>query len=231
MSALASVLRHLALLLVSYLLGSLSFAYLAVRLATGQDLRRLGTGNLGARNAARLLGVPGFAFVFLADAGKAWFAVTFADRWLGGDLATLVAAAGVLVGHSYSLFLGFAGGKGLASAVGILFALSPAVLAVMLLLALTMLLVTRNVYLAPTLAALFFPLVSWLFWHSRVWTGLGLFLVALILWRHRRNLEAWWRQRRGQERLGSAARAPVTPDTSSPAAGGRPARVGTEDPQ
>lgn len=196
MSGVSVVLTYSSLLFGSYVLGSISFAYLAVRLLRRQDLREAGTGNLGARNAARLLGWPGFAFVFLGDAGKGWLAVSLAKRWPGGDLATLTAAAGVLLGHSYSLFLRFSGGKGLASAVGILLALSPAVTLVMLLLAALFLALTRNLYLAPTLAALFFPAVAWHFWRSPVWTVLGVLLVALILWRHRRNLRDWLVERR-----------------------------------
>ncbi|MDI6871555.1 MAG: glycerol-3-phosphate acyltransferase [Bacillota bacterium] len=179
---------YLGVFVLSYLIGSVSFSYLAVYLVRRRDLRRLGTGNLGARNAGRLLGWPGFVLVLLGDAGKGFLAVRLAQGWLGTDLASVVAASGVLLGHSYSLFLGFSGGKGLASAVGILLALSPAVLLVMLLLAGLFLLLTRNLYLAPTLAALFFPAVAWLFWHSRVWAGFGILLVALILWRHRHNL-------------------------------------------
>ncbi len=197
MSAGAHLWPYLGLLAVSYLLGSVSFSYFSVALLRHQDLRRLGTGNLGARNAARLLGWPGFVLVFLGDAGKGFLAVRLAQAWLGTDLSTVTAAGGVLLGHSYSLFLGFSGGKGLASAVGILFALSPAVLLVMLLLAGLFLLLTRNLYLAPTLAALFFPLVAWLFWRSRIWTGLGVLLVLLILWRHRHNLADWAKDKGG----------------------------------
>lgn len=195
----AAVLPYLLLLAVSYLIGSVSFAYLAVTLFRRQDLRRLGTGNLGARNAARVLGVPGFILVFLGDAAKAYLAVRLAQSWSAGDLAALTAAAGVLLGHSYSLFLGFAGGKGLACAAGILFALSPLVLLVMLIIAGIFLLVTRSSYLAATLATGSFPLVSWLFWRSSVWTGLGLLLVALIIWRHRRNLADWLAARRASQ--------------------------------
>lgn len=187
--------RYPVLFVLSYLLGSISFAYLSVALIRREDLRQSGTGNLGATNAARRLGWAGFVLVFLGDAGKAYLAERLALRWPGGDLATLTAAAGVLVGHSYSPFLGFSGGKGLACAVGTLFALSPVVLLVMLLLAAVFLLATRDLHLAPALAALFFPPVAWLFWRSPLWTGLSLPLVALILWRHRHNLAAWFTRR------------------------------------
>lgn len=191
---------YAALLGLSYLAGSLPFAYLAVRLLAGEDLRRLGTGNLGARNAGRLLGWPGFLLVFLLDAGKGFLAVRLAQVWLATDWATLLALVGVLLGHSYSVFLGFSGGKGLASAVGALLALSPPLTLALLLLAGLFLALTRNPYLAAVLAAVAFPPLARQFLGSPFWTGAGLLPVGLILWRHRRNLGDWFRQRRERHR-------------------------------
>ncbi|MGE5509175.1 MAG: glycerol-3-phosphate acyltransferase [Chitinophagales bacterium] len=182
---------YLALFLVAYLLGSVSFSYLAVRLLRREDLRALGSGNLGALNAARRLGKAGFLLVFLGDAGKAYLAVEVGRRWLGTDLALMVAAGGALVGHAYSLFLGFSGGKGLASAVGILLAWSPPALLAVALLALVFLAVTRDYHVAPALAAVCFPALAWLFWHSARWVIAGALLAALIVWRHRRSLASW----------------------------------------
>lgn len=189
-------LRYLSLCAFAYLLGSVSFAYLAVRLFRREDLRALGSGNLGALNASRRLGKAGFLFVFLGDAAKAYLAVEVAQRWIGTDLALLLGAGGVLLGHTYSLFLRFAGGKGLACAVGILLAWSPQVLLVMALLALLFLALTRDYHVAPALAAACFPAIAAAYWRSPLWAGAGVLLAGLIIWRHRQSLAAWLARRR-----------------------------------
>jgi glycerol-3-phosphate acyltransferase PlsY len=196
MNALGLTARYAGLFLAAYLLGSISFSYLAVRFLRHEDLRSHGSGNLGALNAARRLGKAGFLLVFLGDAAKAYLAVEVGRRWLGTDLALLVAAAGALVGHSYSLFLGFSGGKGLASAVGVLLAWWPPALLQMALLALAFLALTRDYHVAPALAAACFPALAWLHWRSPLWVTAGALLAALIVWRHRSSLASWVRHRR-----------------------------------
>jgi glycerol-3-phosphate acyltransferase PlsY len=115
----------ITLLLGFFAVGSIPFSYLAVRLRTGSDLRRLGSGNPGATNALRAAG-PSVALVgLILDIGKG-----FVPVWLGrsADLPDEILAAGVLacvLGHVFSPFLGFCGGKGVATGFGALSALNP----------------------------------------------------------------------------------------------------------
>ena len=111
-----------------FLIGAVPFAWLAVRLLKGIDVRTVGSGNAGATNASRAftgkwrrLGV--FLLIYLLDAGKGFAAVVVAQRYLAAAAAPVLAAAAAVLGHVFSPFLGFRGGKGVATATGALLAL------------------------------------------------------------------------------------------------------------
>ena len=115
----------------AFLLGAIPFALLLVRFLAGVDLRKVGSGNLGATNASRAFGsrtgVVIFALVYLLDAGKGFVPTWFGPGLVGVEgstVAVLMGAAAVL-GHCYSPFLGFRGGKGVATATGVFIALNP----------------------------------------------------------------------------------------------------------
>src|SRR5262245_2432431 len=115
----------LALLFVvvaGYLLGSIPSGYLLGRWLAGVDLRQYGSGSTGATNTMRVLGARGFALTFLADAAKAAAASLLARALLGDALgpatAECLAAIAAIVGHNWSVFIGFAGGRGVACSVG-----------------------------------------------------------------------------------------------------------------
>ncbi len=116
------------LLIICYLVGSVPTAYLLVKKLKGVDIRTVGSGNVGATNAARILGKWGFAAVFSADMLKGFIPV-----WVTGMLypdVVLIAAVLVVLGHTYTVFLNFKGGKGVATAVGVFLALAPVPLGV-----------------------------------------------------------------------------------------------------
>jgi acyl-phosphate glycerol 3-phosphate acyltransferase len=113
---------------VAYLIGSLPTAYLLVKKITGQDIRQIGSGNIGAMNTARALkekskklAVIGFLVVLIVDMAKGVFSVFFAQFFLPlNPLALIIAGFFVILGHNYSIFLKFAGGRGAACLIGIL---------------------------------------------------------------------------------------------------------------
>jgi glycerol-3-phosphate acyltransferase PlsY len=126
--------------LLAFLLGALPFALLVVRVLKGVDVRTVGSGNVGATNASRAFASKGgrlgaFLGIYLLDAGKGFVPALLAQRWLEGDpqlTGVLVGAAAVL-GHVFTPFLGFRGGKGVATATGVLLALDWQVTAIALL--------------------------------------------------------------------------------------------------
>ena len=138
----------LAAAVLGYLVGSIPFGLLLTRLAGLGDIRQIGSGNIGATNVLRTGSKSAAALTLLLDLAKGWAAVIVAKSW-GAD-AALVAAVGVIVGHMYPIWLGFRGGKGAATALGVLLALAwPVALAAAL-----VWLVTALIFRYSSLAAL-----------------------------------------------------------------------------
>lgn len=179
---------------LAYLLGSIPFGYLLVRIFRKQDIRATGSGNIGATNVARS-GAKGLGLATLAlDLGKAWLAVFLAQR-LGASLPNpydLAVAAGIaaILGHVFPVWLGFRGGKGVASGLGVFLALTwPSALAILAVF-LVVFFLTRFVSLASIVAAAAFPLFGFHFVALRtpiVITGF-LFIPLLIIVKHHQNI-------------------------------------------
>ena len=205
----------------AYLLGSIPWSYLIVKLAKGRDVRTVGSGNAGATNVMRAAGKAAGAAALVLDCGKGIAAVAVA-RGLGASSAVVGgAAAAVVIGHVFPVFLGFRGGKGVATAGGALGALEPGVLAAAIVVFVLVVAWKRIISLGSITAAAAFPLLlvggAWLGWLRPPGAGpvaASCVIVALILVRHRANLD---RLRRGVEpRLGERRRgqrqAVATPD-------------------
>ncbi len=125
------VIKVVVAAVVAYLIGSIPTGYLIVKSATGQDIRQVGSGSTGATNVKRVMGKKWFFIVLLLDALKGAIPVMIANfvpyLHSNSGLTAVVAAACVLLGHSKSIYLGFTGGKSVASGVGTILALSPTV--------------------------------------------------------------------------------------------------------
>lgn len=190
--------RDVLALLVSYLVGSISFAYLAGRFKR-MDLRRHGSGNLGATNVLRTLGAPWAAAVLALDAAKGVAAVLLVPRLLGAQADGWPLACGVaaIVGHVWPVFLGFRGGKGVATAAGAFGALAPVPLLAATLAFGLVLLVTRYMSLGSLAGATVLPVGVLLLRGVRdplLWVSVG--VAGFVFWTHRANLD---RLRRGVE--------------------------------
>jgi glycerol-3-phosphate acyltransferase PlsY len=188
-----------ALVMVAFLVGAVPFAYLAVRVGLGVDIREHGSGNPGATNAARL--VPAgwrllvFLGIFLLDAGKGVVAAgvlpDLAARILPSahqPAAAPLAGLAAVLGHSFSPFLGFRGGKGVATTLGVLLALEPVATAAALLVFLAVYAWTRVVAAGSLAVAVALPLLVLLRRAEPAVTGLAITLGLLILLRHRDNI-------------------------------------------
>jgi len=151
------VTRELALL-AAYLLGSVPFAYLAVRLAGRGDVRTIGSGNVGATNTLRAAGWKVALLVAVLDVGKGVAAVLLMGQVTGSPGWAAAAGVAAVVGHCFPVWLGFVGGKGVATAVGAFVVLAPAACAVVAAVWLFVLGVWRYVSLASVSAAAAFPL-------------------------------------------------------------------------
>src|SRR5271154_2161991 len=176
---------------LAYLLGSIPFGYLLVRIFLKQDIREQGSGNIGATNVARS-GAKGLGLAtLLFDLGKAYLAVLIARHLAPGMYDVQVAAAvAAVVGHVFPVWLGFRGGKGVASALGVFLALSwPWGLGILLVFAVVFAL-TRYVSLASIVGAASFPFFGFHFVALRtpmVVFGF-LFIPLLVIVKHRENI-------------------------------------------
>lgn len=176
--------------LTAFFLGSLPFGHW-LALVRGVDLRNQGSGNTGATNVGRVLGKKWGIFVFLLDLGKGWIAVALAKS-VGNLPETWSVTVGVfaVLGHVFSPWLGFRGGKGVATSAGILIGLAPWVaLGVALIWFLTFQM-SRTVSVASLCAATAFPLfVFWLMPEQKVFQWISIGMTVLVWFRHRDNLK------------------------------------------
>lgn len=186
---------------IGYLLGSIPFGLVLTRLAGTQDLRSIGSGNIGATNVLRT-GRKGLAAAtLLLDALKGTAAVVIALR-IGGLDAALLAGLGAFLGHLFPVWLKFRGGKGVAVYIGILLGLIPAGALVFCLLWLATAFTTRYSSLSALVAAFVTPLFLWWFSDPRL-ASLFAVLTLLLFYMHRENIK---RLQSGKEgRIGEKA--------------------------
>lgn len=179
-------------LLGSYLLGSIPTAYLVVRRLTGADIRRVGSGNVGATNVTRATGFGPGLVVFLVDGLKGWAAVSLVAPALlpdGDPAPRLACGVAAVVGHTAPVFLRFHGGKGVATSIGALLGAMPFVAAVFLGIWGVCFALWRYVSIGSIAAAVSLPAVQWMAGQGIPEVLLGAGLAALIILKHRANIE------------------------------------------
>jgi glycerol-3-phosphate acyltransferase PlsY len=197
-------LRPALLLLAAYLLGAFPTSFLVAKLR-GVDLRKVGSGNLGATNAFRVLGWKAAMPVFLVDLLKGWFPTFFFPRWDGSPVAELALGYGAaaIVGHVFSIYVRFKGGKGVATSAGVLFALAPMAVGVALVLWSTLVYLTGYVSLASIVSALIVPIVIALVQGPGPILWLGSALALFVVFAHRANIKRLLRGEEHRFRRGS----------------------------
>lgn len=182
----------IGLLLASYLLGAIPTSYLAARVIAGIDLRERGSRNLGATNLYRTLGwkyaVPVGLFDIAKGAVPVW---AFGPAIPGLAVFPTLCGAMAVVGHVYSVFVGFKGGKGVATAAGMLIGLAPAALGVVGVVWLLLVWLTGYVSLGSVVAAAILPVADYLLSPARRTPdamGFDIAVVGFIIWKHRSNI-------------------------------------------
>jgi glycerol-3-phosphate acyltransferase PlsY len=184
--------------LLAYLLGSIPSGFLLAK-ARGIDIRQVGSGNIGATNVFRFLGTPAGIAVLLTDAAKGWLAVYFLPRLVPGlvhwsptamqlEWLRIVAGLGAVLGHNYTCWLHFKGGKGIATSAGVLIALVPKALLIILIVWLIVFLVSRFVSLASICAAAALPIASWATGESLLLILVTTAMGGLAIYKHKANI-------------------------------------------
>jgi glycerol-3-phosphate acyltransferase PlsY len=189
-------------LLIGYALGSIPFGLLLTWVSGRGDIRKVGSGNIGATNVLRTGSKPLAAATLILDCLKATAAVLIARQLFSdplNDLAERYAAAGAMIGHLYPVWLKFRGGKGVATLLGVLIPLLPVAAAVYAAIWLSLLVVIRVSSVAGMTAAISAPIAAFLLHSSLLPLLLG--FAVLVLWKHRENI---LRLKKGTEpRIGS----------------------------
>jgi glycerol-3-phosphate acyltransferase PlsY len=177
----------------AYFIGSIPFGFLAGKMR-GVDIRDHGSGNIGATNVLRTLGKPVGITVLLLDIAKGVVPVLLTQKFSDSSLIPIVTAVATILGHNYTCFLGFKGGKGIATSAGALAPLLPIPMLVALLLWITLFLATRYVSVASIGAAASLPItLGILFATQKNWDwilfGFTALLAGLAVWRHHSNIQ------------------------------------------
>ena len=178
------------LLIAAYLIGAIPTGVILTRLAGGEDIRNAGSGNIGATNVYRVAGRKLGIITLLGDCLKGVVPLVIAIQGFHlAETGIALVAMAAFIGHCYPVYLGFKGGKGVATALGIFLVLSP--LSVLCVLGIFVLVLWRWRYisLASISAAAAIPLLVLLFEGSATLFGATLLIAALVIWKHRANIE------------------------------------------
>ncbi len=189
------IVARLWIVLLAYGLGSIPFGFLVARVRAGRDIRTAGSGNIGAANVTRIVGTGAGVLTLLLDAAKGYLAVWIAAGATSENISWMVGAAlAAIVGHMFPVWLGFRGGRGVATGVGVFLPICwPAVLAALVIWAVVLVL-WRYVSLGSIVAAASLPLLMYLLYaprHAppRVVSVSTTLAAVLIIMKHRPNIE------------------------------------------
>jgi glycerol-3-phosphate acyltransferase PlsY len=187
-------LTPILIFLTSYLLGAVPFGLVIARLFGGRDVRKAGSGNIGATNVARVIGPAAGFLTLLLDAAKGWAAVWCAGHYTHGEFSVMALAGFfAMLGHCFPVWLRFRGGKGVATAAGVFAAVSPSAMLAALILFLLVVGFWHYVSLGSIAAAAAIPLLVYLLWAPHFAppaniTITSLAIAALIIFQHRGNI-------------------------------------------
>lgn len=185
--------------IAAYLLGSIPTGFLVAR-ARGIDIRTVGSGNIGATNVFRAVGKPAGIFVLLVDALKGWLAVAVLAKMICGSVCPaaspqtqeylrIIAGISAILGHNYTCWLHFKGGKGIATSAGVLLALVPWALLIIFSIWVIVFASTRYVSLGSIAAAVALPFATWLTGQSLTMVGVTSVMSALAIYKHKANIK------------------------------------------
>jgi len=176
-------------LLACYLIGSVPFSYIFSKMRRGVDPRQAGTGNVGASNTLLVAGKVAAVLAVIGDTAKGVCAILLARYLHLNDWGLVLSALAVVLGHDFSLFLGFKGGKGVATTGGVLIALDPLFGGIIILLWILCMLMLRRFIPGTLLTFILVPLVMWMGSMRTPFILWGIVNAALALYVHRQDLE------------------------------------------
>lgn len=182
------ILHFLLGFVLGHICGSVPSGLWLVQAFHGIDIRNYGSKNIGTTNVFRTVGPKTAVLVLIADAFKGILAVGIMSYFFHNPLLDVVTALGALLGHNYSLFLGFKGGKGVATALGLLIFMMPKVAVASFGIWLVCVLLTRYVSLASIMAAIFTPPLAWYLGYPSAYVIFSVVAAFFVVLRHKENI-------------------------------------------
>ena len=183
------MLLELTAIVTGYLLGSIPTAYIVAKLRKGIDIREVDVGNVGGASVMRQVGRWEGSGVVIVDMSKGAGTVLIAQALSIDQPWVLAAGFAAFLGHNFPIFIGFRGGKAVATIMGIFFVLAPKAIVIMLIPMGIALLLVRNIFLMVAIVSPLLPLFIWLFDGSPVLTFYALAIIAFVLFRSRYRLK------------------------------------------
>lgn len=182
------ILHFLLGFVLGHVCGSVPSGLWLVQAFHGIDIRNYGSKNIGTTNVFRTVGPKTAVLVLIADAFKGILAVGIMSYFFHNPLLDVVTALGALLGHNYSLFLGFKGGKGVATALGLLIFMMPKVAVASFGIWLVCVLLTRYVSLGSIMAAIFTPPLAWYLGYPSAYVIFSVIAASFVVLRHKENI-------------------------------------------
>lgn len=180
--------EYLVIIGLSYFIGSIPNGLIIGKYLTGIDIRQFGSKNIGATNAYRVLGPWPAFWVLLTDVAKGVAGVSIGKILLGTPVGMLAGGIAAIAGHNWSVFLGFKGGRGVATALGVIAVLMPEVTGLVFVVWAAIVYFTRYVSLASIVGAVIAPPLIWAFGERVEYFWFGLVAAAFVIVRHRPNI-------------------------------------------
>ncbi|HJG08159.1 MAG TPA: glycerol-3-phosphate 1-O-acyltransferase PlsY [Megamonas hypermegale] len=182
------MLSYIIVILCSYIIGSIPSGLILGKIFWNVDLREYGSKNIGATNAWRTLGkLPGF-IVFVADLLKGMIGVYLGMLLVGTSTAMIIGGIVAIIGHSLSLFLKFKGGKGVATGLGVIIMLMPTVSAIVFIIWLVIVMISKYVSLASIIAAICVPIFAFILGMPFEFVAFGVVAALFVIYRHKSNI-------------------------------------------
>lgn len=176
------------IVVISYFIGNFSSAFFVAKYSAGIDIRNFGSGNAGATNVLRTLGKKEAAIAFIGDILKGVIAV-IVGRFLGGSTGEVLAGVFVVVGHNWPVFLGFKGGKGIATTIGVMLAIKPVIVFVCAIIGSYVLYRTKYVSLGSIGGIVAYPILMIITLAPFKYILMSIFLSFMAVYRHRENIK------------------------------------------
>ncbi|NMB45523.1 MAG: glycerol-3-phosphate 1-O-acyltransferase PlsY [Firmicutes bacterium] len=175
-------------ILASYLIGSIPFGLIIGKIWANLDVREFGSGNIGTSNVLRTVGPAAAIVVFALDVGKGAVAV-YLGSLAGAEFTKIMAGVAAIAGHNWPIYLKFKGGKGIATSLGAVISLTPAIALILLGLWIIMVGITRYISLASLAAAVLFPIFLIISRASTTYILAGIVISVFAIYRHRTNIQ------------------------------------------